>query len=260
MDIATLLGIVSGLAIIFAAIALGSGIGIFVNVPSILIVIGGTIAATLIKFTLKDVVSALKIGISSAIKIDNLDPLYLIELSVDMAQKARKGGLISLEGEKIENELMAKGIQLCVDGHALEVVRDTLTKEISMNALRRSEGEKIFRGIGDSAPAFGMIGTLIGLVQMLSNMDDPKTIGPAMAVAMLTTFYGAVIANLIALPMADKLASKIAQEETVKQLILEAVMQIHGGQNPNVLREMLSVYVVGGAGDGEGGGGGEDEE
>lgn len=249
MDIATLIGLVSGLAIIAVAIMLGGDIGSFINIPSILIVVGGTIAATLIKFTLPDVMTALKTGLKAAFKSEIQDPATLIDVSVDLAGKARKGGLIALEGVKIENELYAKGIRLCVDGHSLEVVQATVAKEIALSIQRLEEGDKILRGIGDTAPAFGMIGTLVGLVQMLSNMEDPSTIGPAMAVAMLTTFYGAVIANLLALPMADKVVSKSEADQRVKDLILESIVQIHGSQNPTVLKEMLSVYLVESSGD-----------
>ncbi|MGB0683309.1 MAG: MotA/TolQ/ExbB proton channel family protein [Magnetovibrionaceae bacterium] len=243
MDIATLLGIIFGLVIIGAAIFIGGSAGTFVNVPSLLIVVGGTICATLVKFPLPAVGKYLKSGVGAAFKNDKTDPVYIYEQALEMGGIVRKNGLLGLETVTVDNELFQRGIRLCTDGHALEVVRDTLSREINTSILDDEAGEAMFRGIGDSAPAFGMIGTLVGLVQMLSNLDDPASIGPAMAVAMLTTFYGAVIANLIALPMADKLAFKAERTRVTKDLILESVTQIHGSQNPSVMSEILSAFL-----------------
>ena len=147
--------------------------------------------------------------------------------------------MLALEEVKIDDEFFRKGIRLCIDGHDGDVVRKALTSDMELSIQRHEEGGKIFRGIGDSAPAFGMIGTLVGLVQMLSNMEDPKTIGPAMAIALLTTLYGALIANLVALPIADKLE----QERVIKSLIVDGVMQIHARQNPRIVEELLQVYL-----------------
>ena len=137
---------------------------------------------------------------------------------------------------------------MCLDGYTIDVVRETIVREVNLTILRQEKGEVMFRGIGDSAPAFGMLGTLVGLVQMLANLDDPATIGPAMAVAMLTTFYGAFIANLIALPIAEKLALKTEKDRLTMDLIVDSVVQIGSNQNPNVLEEMLSVYLPVGGG------------
>ncbi|MDP7668035.1 MAG: MotA/TolQ/ExbB proton channel family protein, partial [Rhodospirillales bacterium] len=208
MDIATLLGLVIGISVVGMAVLTGSELWIFLNVPGFLIVIGGTFAATLIKFPITTVFSAFKLGVTAAFVSDKGDPRSLIALAVSLAEKTRAGGLLALEEVEIENDFFKKGIRLCIDGHDGEVVRKALTSDMELSIQRNEEGGKIFRGIGDSAPAFGMIGTLVGLVQMLSNMEDPKTIGPAMAIALLTTLYGALIANLIALPMADKLESR----------------------------------------------------
>jgi len=243
MDIATLLGLVIGMGVVIAAILVGSDMWIFLNLPGFLIVCGGSFAATLIKFSLKTVFVAFKIGIHAAFVGDKENPLDLIELAMSLAKRARKGGLLALEGVDIDNEFMKKGVQLCVDGMAPEIVRKTLTGEMNQTIRRHEEGSKIFRAIGDSAPAFGMIGTLVGLVQMLSNMSDPKAIGPAMAVAMLTTLYGALIANLICLPMADKLESRTDQERVNKSLVIDSVLEIQAQTHPNVLEELLQVYL-----------------
>ena len=243
MDIATLLGLVIGMAVVAAAILVGSDMWIFLNLPGFLIVIGGTFAATLIKFPLKTVFTAFRVGLHAAFIGDKDDPRSLIDLAIDLARKSRTGGMLALEGSDISNGFFKKGIQLCVDGMAPEIVRKTLVGEMNQTIRRHEEGGKIFRAIGDSAPAFGMIGTLVGLVQMLSNMSDASSIGPAMVVAMLTTLYGALIANLIALPMADKLESRTEQERVTKSLIIDSVLEILGQTNPNVLEELLQVYL-----------------
>lgn len=243
MDIATLLGLFGGMTVVVFAVLSGSDLWLFLNVPGFLIVMGGTFAATLIKFPIGNVLTALKIGTKAAFVSEKESPRELIDIALDLAKKVRTGGLLALEEVQLDNDFFQKGVQLCVDGHNIDVVRDALTAEMDLTIQRHTEGSKIFRGIGETAPAFGMIGTLIGLVQMLSNMEDPKTIGPAMAIALLTTLYGALIANLIALPIADKLESKVEQEGISKTLIMESILQIHGGQNPLVLEELLEAYL-----------------
>ncbi len=243
MDLATLLGLVIGILVVGLAVMSGSELWIFLNLPGFLIVIGGTFAATLIKFSISSVFTAFKLGIRSAFISAYENPRALIDTSIDLAGRARKEGMLALEQIEVNNQFYKRGIRLCIDGHALEVVRKALTSEMELSIQRHEEGGKIFRGIGESAPAMGMIGTLVGLVQMLSSLEDPATIGPAMAVALLTTLYGALIANLIALPIADKLESKTEEERITKELILEAVTQIHGRQSPMVLADILEAYL-----------------
>ncbi|GGF66286.1 flagellar motor protein PomA [Terasakiella brassicae] len=246
MDLGTLLGIAIGLVLIVISIMLGGDIGSFVNIPSIVVVFGGVTAATLVKFPLKDCIAALKIGGKIAFKNSADDPRSVYDMAIELAGIVRQKGLLGLESVAIENELMARGIRMCVDGMAAEVIKESITKEVDMAIKAEMAGESFWRGIGDMAPAFGMIGTLIGLVQMLANLSDPAAIGPAMAVAMLTTFYGAVLANLIAIPLADKLGIKIDNTKNTRALIIESVMQIHASQNPMVLQELLGVYLPGG--------------
>lgn len=246
MDLGTLLGIAIGLVLIVISIMLGGDIGSFVNIPSIVVVFGGVTAATLVKFPLKECIAALKIGGKIAFKNSADDPRSVYDMAIELAGIVRQKGLLGLESVAIENELMARGIRMCVDGMAAEVIKESVTKEVDMAIKAEMAGESFWRGIGDMAPAFGMIGTLIGLVQMLANLSDPAAIGPAMAVAMLTTFYGAVLANLIAIPLADKLEIKIDNTKNTRALIIESVMQIHASQNPMVLQELLGVYLPGG--------------
>ena len=242
MDLATLVGILGAFGIIISAIVVGGSAIIFLNAPSLLIVGGGTLFAVLIKFPLAHFLSAFKVA-AKAFSNKAEDPLKLINEGVQLAHIARKEGVLGLEGQDIDNEFLKRGIQLSVDGHEPEFVRAMLGKDINLTIERHERGQAIFKAIGDMAPAMGMIGTLIGLVQMLSAMDDPKAIGPAMAVALLTTLYGAVIANAFALPIADKLAHRSQEERLNKALILETISSIQEGLNPRVMEELLKTYL-----------------
>jgi chemotaxis protein MotA len=243
MDITTLLGLIIGVAVVLLAVLTGSDLWIFVNLPGLLIVVGGTFAATLVKFPITSVFVAFKLGVKAAFVHQKGVFRDLIELAIDLAERGRKGGLLALDDADIPDDFFRRGIQHCVDGLDIDDIRKGLTREMELTIQRHEAGEKIFRAIGESAPAFGMIGTLVGLVQMLSTMEDPKTIGPAMAVALLTTLYGALIANLVALPIADKLEMKTEEEKVSKSLIIESVMQIYRRQNPHVLEDLLEVYL-----------------
>ncbi len=245
MDLATLVGLLGAFGIIISAILFGGSAIIFVNIPSLLIVGGGTMFAVLMKFPLAHFFSAFKVAMKAFFSKTE-DPVKLIEEGVLLANIARKEGVLGLEGQDIENEFLQRGIQLCVDGHEPDFVRTMLGKDINLTIERHERGQAIFKAIGDMAPAMGMIGTLIGLVQMLSAMDDPKAIGPAMAVALLTTLYGAIIANAFALPIADKLAHRSQEERLNKGLILETISSIQEGLNPRVMEELLKTYLPAG--------------
>ncbi len=242
MDLATLLGMLIAFGFIFGAIATGGSVMLFVNPPSLLIVFGGSIAVVLMQFTLGQFFGAMKVA-ARGFMHKAVDPQELIEQAVELANIARKEGMMALESQEIDNPFLNKGIGLCVDGHPPDLVRKMLSKDISLTIERHEIGQKIFRALGDIAPAMGMIGTLIGLVQMLANMDDPKTIGPSMAVALLTTLYGAVIANAFALPLADKLELRSNEEKTNRTLILETISGIQEGMNPRVLEELLKAFL-----------------
>ena len=242
MDIASLVGIITAFGIIGSAIAIGGPFMIFVNVPSILVVVGGTFGATLMRITLADFVSSFKVGMKAFLyKKEN--PLTLIDEAVEMANITRKEGLLALEGREITNRFLEKGIGLCIDGHSPEIVNNLLSKDINLTIERHTKGADMFKAMGVYAPAMGMIGTLIGLVQMLANMSDPAAIGPAMAVALLTTLYGAVIANAFANPMSEKLALIRDAERLNKALILESISSIQDGTNPRVMKQLLSAFI-----------------
>tara|TARA_R110002110_G_C13470513_1_gene720871 strand:- start:109869 stop:110648 length:780 start_codon:yes stop_codon:yes gene_type:complete len=242
MDLATLLGMVGAIAIVLAAIMTGGSPLVFVNVPSILIVLGGTFMVVMIKFSLKQFFGAFGVA-ARAFMFKVEDPEELIAQIVNLSNIARKEGMLALENEEVENETLQQGIQMLVDGNDHAVIRNVLTKDLQQTIDRHNWGAKVFTATGDVAPAMGMIGTLIGLVQMLSAMDDPKAIGPAMAVALLTTLYGAMLANMIALPIADKLTLRKADVGRVKAMCIDGVLAIQEGQNPRIIESMLKTYL-----------------
>ena len=244
MDLATLIGIIGAFGFIIGAmVTTESGIAAFGDLPSVLIVLCGSLFVVMMKFNLGQFLGAIKIAIKAFIfKLDK--PEDLIEQSVTMADAARKGGFLALEEATITNPFMQKAVDMLVDGHDGEVVRAALEKDIELTEERHKTGVKIFTALGDVAPAMGMIGTLVGLVAMLQNMDDPKSIGPSMAVALLTTLYGAIVANMVAIPIADKLALRMGEEMRNRNLIMDAVLAIQDGQNPRVIESFLKSYLA----------------
>ena len=244
MDLATLVGLLGAWALIMFAIASGGSAYMFINVPGLIIVLGGSLLVVLMKFGIGQFFSAFKIA-SKAFFNKLEKPEELINEIVELADAARKGGLLSLEGKQVDNIFLQNGLQLLVDGHDAEVVKTLLTKEMKQNVDRHEWGQKIWSSIGDVGPAMGMIGTLIGLVGMLANMDDPQSIGPQMAVALLTTLYGAMLATMLAIPICDKLKLRSSEEERIKSLIIDALLAIQAGQNPRVIDSMLRTYLPG---------------
>ena len=198
----------------------------------------------LMKFSIGQFFGAVKVALKTVLYKSHA-PSSLIDQVMELAQAARKGGVLALENVEIGHPFLKQGIQYLVDGLDPAVVETTLNKEMVLAVERHNQGKQIFKSMGDVAPAMGMIGTLIGLVQMLSNMSDPASIGPAMAVAMLTTLYGAMLANLVALPIADKLDLRRKEEKFIKSLIIDAVMGIQSGQNPRIMKDILKMYLPG---------------
>jgi chemotaxis protein MotA len=249
MDISTLAGLLSGTFFIILAILLGENwtikpenIYLFINIPSILIVIGGTLATLFIRFSIKETFQVYRI-VKHTFFHSLPKQAEVIKEFVQLAQIARKDGLLALERVTIEEPFMKKGINYCVDGAETDQIKSILTQEVQYMKARHESGRKVLTAIEVSGPAFGMIGTLIGLVNMLANMDDPKSIGPAMAVAILTTLYGAVIANLFAIPLKDKLESHSESEFDLKLLMIEGILGINRGENPRMLEEALYSFI-----------------
>ena len=242
MDIATIIGLFGGTALIVSAIVLGGSAIIFLNIPGVLIVFGGTFAACFIKFSMAEVINSIKVAMRAFnFKMEPAEAI--IEKMISYSKVAKKEGMIALEKEKPKDQFSAKALQYLSDGFDEENIADMLRKDIQLTTQRHTTGQKVFKGMGASAPAFGMIGTLIGLVQMLASMDNPSAIGPAMAVALLTTLYGALLANLVFLPLADKLAFRTQQEQEKNSIILEGAIGICRGSTGMVLEEALKIYL-----------------
>lgn len=243
MDLGTLLGIVGSFVVVAVAILLGGSFSQFVDIPSILIVFGGGFAATLIRFPLAGIGGAFVVGGKVAFTSKSIKPRDLIEEISNLADIVRKSGPLGLENVDVSDPSLAKGVQYIADGYELDFIREAMERERDLTLSRLSEGKRVFKALGDSAPAFGMIGTLVGLVQMLANMDDPSAIGPAMAIALLTTLYGALISNILCLPVVDKLDSKFDVEELNQTLIIDGITQIRENKSPALIKEMLIAYL-----------------
>jgi len=243
VDLATILGMLAGAGFIALAILLGGSFGQFMDAPSMLIVIGGGMAATLIRFPLAGVLNAFKTGGKVAFTHTKVDSRELIDSVAEMGDIVRRSGPLGLESIELDEPNLKKGAQFIADGYDGSFIRESMELARDQYLTRLMEGQRVFKSLGDAAPAFGMIGTLVGLVQMLANMDDPSAIGPAMAVALLTTLYGAIVANLICLPIADKLTAKLGFEEINQTLIIDGVMSVREGKSPALIREMLVAYL-----------------
>jgi len=244
MDITTLIGILSGLGCIFFAIFLGAGVKAFIHIPSLMITLGGTLAATLINFPLPEILKIWKAAIK-VLKSHAFDPSVPIPLMMSYAEKARREGLLSLEDslEEIEDEFLKAGMRLIIDGTDPEEVRDIMEIELDYLEERHGRGQRLFLAMAKYSPAFGMIGTLIGLISMLGSMNDPGSIGPSMAVALITTFYGALMANLIFMPIAGKLRARTADETLMRRIVLEGVLMIQAQVSPRYISQKLVAYL-----------------
>ncbi|HGY91735.1 MAG TPA: motility protein A [Planctomycetes bacterium] len=244
MDIATVVGLVLGHVLIFGSIMMGAGIGAFVDIPSVIIVVGGTIAAVMVSFPMNKFTTTGKV-IKKSLMFVLPDPTEKIEEMAQFAALARKEGLLALEEKlgALDDAFLVKGLRLVVDGFPPEVVRDILESDLAATQERHGVGKAIMDKMGEVAPAFGMIGTLIGLVTMLKNLSDPSQIGTGMAVALLTTFYGAFLANVIFLPVATKLEQRKKEEALLKEVMIEGIVSIQNGDKPAMVKEKLKAYL-----------------
>lgn len=243
MDLATIGGIVAGLFVVGLAIAMGGAVAVFFNIPSLFIVVGGVVSATVLRFPIDEVLTALGTGVKTAFFDYRRSPGDLLEEVRGLAAIARRQGPMALERAAVSDRFLARGKQMIADGLTTEQLRAQLSREREIEIERLVAGEKIFRAIGEAGPAFGMIGTVVGLVQMLTTMDDPSAIGPAMAIALLTTLYGALLAYVIALPIADKLAMKLEAQETNLSLMIDGLCQVCERRSPDAITDMLIVYL-----------------
>lgn len=244
MDIATVLGVISAFGLVCIAISMGGGIQLFINIPALMIVVGGTLGATMINYPIKDVFGVFKV-VKKAIFTKSISVTELIKRFIAFAKKSRKEGILALEGDiKDENdEFLRKGVQLAIDGLEPQEISDILETEVDFVRNRHQLGAEIFATMGTFSPALGMIGTLIGLVQMLQTMDDPSKIGPAMAVALLTTFYGSIMANIVCLPIAGKLRTRSKEEVLTKEMAIQGIASLSNGDNPRILEQKLEAFI-----------------
>lgn len=244
MDIATLIGILGAGALVVASILMGGSGTWFINYPSMMIVVGGTLGATLVNYPLSDVLSVFGITRNAFLHRSH-SALNLIPTIVDFAKKARQEGILSFESQlkDIKEPFLARGIQMAIDGMESNSIEEVLTTEIMYIEERHKLGAEIFTTMGSFSPAMGMLGTIIGLVQMLMQMKDPSSIGAPMAVALLTTFYGTLMANLIFLPIAGKLKVRSREEMLSKQIVLEGVISIQSGDNHRIVEQKLKAFV-----------------
>lgn len=243
MDFATIGGIIAGLFVVGLAIAMGGVVNVFFNLPSFLIVIGGVVSATVLRFQIDHVMIALGTGVRTAFFDHRRSASELLEEVRGLAAVARRQGLMALERAPVSDPFLARGKQMIADGLSSQDLRAQLTREREIEIERLVDGEKIFRAMGEAGPAFGMIGTVVGLVKMLWTMDDPSTIGPSMALALLTTLYGALLAYVIALPIADKLSIKLEAQETNLSLMIDGLAQVADRRSPDAITDMLIVYL-----------------
>jgi chemotaxis protein MotA len=243
MDIATSLGLLAGAAVLVSLILMGGDLRMFLDSHAFIVIFGGSFAATLIRFPLASMFHGLPLGAKYAFTLRRMSQRELIDQISGLAEIARKQGPIGLEKVEVEDIFLAKGIRYIADGYDADFIRDSLERDRDIFLTHLDEGQKIYRAVGDCAPAFGMVGTLIGMVQMFANMTDPSKLGPYMAVALLATFYGAALANLFCLPIADKLHLKLVDEELNRTLIIDGILMIRDAKSPTLVREMLIAYL-----------------
>lgn len=242
MDIGTIVGIVLGFGLIANAIIMGGNAAGFIDPPSLMIVVGGTFAATLMSFPLEEFTKAMK-ACAKAFTSKRTMPEEVVETIIRIAEISRREGLLALERVETTNILLKKAMQLIADTAEPELIRSTMAIEISSMQKRHGINIAVLSKMAELGPAMGMLGTLIGLVQMLANLSDPSSLGPAMAIAILTTFYGTMIANLLFGPMAVKLQSRSAQEALNLQIIFEGAISILENNNPRFVYEKLSSFL-----------------
>ncbi|OIO68446.1 MAG: motility protein A [Zetaproteobacteria bacterium CG12_big_fil_rev_8_21_14_0_65_55_1124] len=244
MDIATLIGLATAIGLVITAIQLGGSLASFVDPISFLIVVGGTIGATLVNYPLREVLGAISVGMKTFIsKLE--DPTKMIGQLIELSQIVRKEGILAMENkvEDFTDPFLKKAIQMAIDGQEPSIIDEILYSEVEKVSERHALGAEIFFTLAGFAPAFGMIGTLVGLVLMLQNMDDPSTIGPSMSVALITTFYGALLANIFFLPMAGKLKTLSKKEILVHEIVISGVQSLVAGENPRVMEQRLLGFL-----------------
>jgi chemotaxis protein MotA len=243
MDISTGIGLLAGGAVVCTLILLGGDFRMFYDMHALIVIFGGSTSATLIRFPLGAMIHGLPLGFKYAFTLRSTTQRELVDELAGLAEIVRKNGPMGLENVEIDDPFLAKGVRFIADGYDADFIRDNLERDRDNFLTHLDEGQKIYRAYGDCAPAFGMIGTLLGMVQMFANMTDPSKLGPFMAVALLATLYGALVANLFCLPLADKLHVKLVDEEVSRSLMIDGILMIRDSKSPALVREMLMAYI-----------------
>lgn len=243
-DSLTAIGLLAGIGMLVWSMMSGSSLSIFVDIASVLITVGGSFCALLITYSVKEIK---KIGtlLKEAFTEKSYSGIVVIKTFANLSRKARREGLLSLEDEiaQIDDSFLKKGLQMVIDGIEPETIKEILELEIDEMLARHGNGSKIFQSWGAYAPGFGMIGTLIGLIQMMQNLTDAATIATGMGKALLTTLYGSLLANLFCMPIAANLKNKSEKEVQIRSMIVEGVLSIQSGVNPRIVEEKLSTYL-----------------
>ncbi len=244
MDLATIIGFVAGIGVLVYGMASGGDMTAFIDMPSVIMTIGGGLVSAIISVSLDEFINIIKV-VPKMISNKSIPPTDMIRALVDLSQKARREGLLALEsaGDTMDEPFLKKAMELVVDGVEADVIRDALELELDNISIRHKSGIGLFKTMASFFPAWGMIGTLVGLVILLGQLDDPAKIGPAMAIALITTFYGSVMANFICTPIANKLSSLSSEEIRIKEMMIEGVLGIQSGINPRIMEHKLKTFL-----------------
>jgi chemotaxis protein MotA len=244
MDLATGVGLFGGIATVFVLIMIdGGNFAAYFDKHAVIVIFGGATAATMMRFPFSTIAHGLPMGLRYAFTMRAIKPRELIEEITKIAEVVRKSGPMALESMEISDPFLAQGARYIADGYDREFIRDTMERDRDNFLMHLDEGSKIYRAFGDCAPAWGMIGTILGMVTMFANMSDPSKLGPAMATALLATLYGALLANAITLPIADKLHLKLEEEDVSRSLIIDGILLIRDAKSASLVREMLIAYL-----------------
>jgi chemotaxis protein MotA len=243
MDFATGIGLAFGIAVVCTLILMGGSFALYYDIHALIVIGGGTTAATIIRFPFSALMHGFPMGMRFAFTMRSMHPRELIDEITKIAETVRRNGPMALENVQVDDTFLAQGIRYIADGYDRDFIKDTMERDRDNFLMRLEEGMKIYQSMGDAAPAWGMIGTLVGMVQMFANMEDPSKLGPFMAVSLLATLYGALVGNLLCLPIADKLKLKLEEEDISRTLIIDGILQIRDAKSPTIVREMLLAYL-----------------
>jgi len=244
MDLATIIGIIGGIGVVVFGMLSGGSISSYIHIPSLIITTGGGLFCTILSYPISDTIKALK-ALPLVFKNPKSSAIETIQLLVELSQKARREGLLALESahDDIKENFLRKAMELVVDGIEAEIIKTTMQLEIDSMAIRHQNIQSYYKTMAAQFPAWGMIGTLVGLINLLRSLDDPSTIGPAMAIAIITTFYGSVLANFVCNPIAEKLATNSAEEIRMREMMMEGVLSIQSGENPRLMEHKLKTFL-----------------